>query len=465
MSNQLSDPTFYLNVVNPTDSGKTDDKVFIALTSLTTYLDFSTGTVKTVSSGDNVFAQTGVMQSLAALKTLAGTFSGSGPHPVSVKTNAAGVEYVSIYVPAMTSARIYFSADSAFPTSTSNSGPTASKGFNQLYDKVEFDTSTSGWYNVNSTSVDFYGVSYTISVIPSGGSDPAEVGYTQSRKTIIDQLTNIPATTPADSEFGNSDIFNQLAVSDTDNTYRVLAPKTMALSDWGATSPYTNARRFSHFLDEYVTKHCYLAGRSFSFYSKDYPTSSTVYYGVVDATGENINLYTDAGHTNAYSPCPTLPRPTNAFTDPSYPSKFHNVAGDNDTIDWGFLLLGNSAGTGVANHWGQDPLAMAIMVSICRGVMHLDDGTSTWIDTDKYYQGGRYTREADGTTKDNGAAAAVTSPEYPIFFYSKYLHELGVDGKAYVLSYDDVYGTNPTIYFDAAAEMTLSLNSLADVTS
>lgn len=471
----LSTLTFYLNIHNPGTSGGTDDEVYICLTGLdpdtgsTAYLDFSTGSL-TVT--DSIFANGTAMQSISALKTLAASFPSTGFRPVQVVAEPEGGEFLKIYVPAMKSSRIYFSKGSAFPSSTANSGPTASKGDNIMFDKVEFDTATPGQYNINSTSVDFYGISYTLAV-PATSGEVVEVGYDQNRSDIIAALRAVPGTTPADSEFGNMDIFSQLFVEDANNTYRVLAPKTMAVSDWDSGSTHTNARRASHFMDSYVSKACYAPNREFEFYSKLYPSSETVYYGKVDAAGENILLYTDSARTQAYAPVPSLPKPTNAWADPDFdpvvsgsnqhPSYFHNVNGANDTIDWGYLLMGNSAGTGAGANWGTDPLAIAIMVSMCRGVMHLNDGTSSWIDSSKYYQGGRYTVGADGKTVDNGAGAAVSSPEFPIYFFSQVLHQFGYDGKAYVLSYDDVYGDNPSVYFNGGAELSLTFNSLHDV--
>lgn len=472
-----SQPPFHLEqnhcwfeIVNPSTSGATDAEVYVSIVGLNPktndncYVDFNTGSLVDASS---VFAQSGCSQSLEALKTAAAAIPAKSFHPLKLITDAKGNQNLSIYCPPIKSARIYFAVYDNMAASTANSGPSASKGENLMFDKIEFDTSTVGSYNINSTSVDFYGLSYTLSVVPTGGSSAVEVGYTKGRAEVIAALQAVPATTPATSNFGNTDIFKQTIVSNSDNIQRVLAPKNMALTDWGKpSSPYTNAQRASHFLDDYVSKHCYLPGRTFSFYSKLYPSSQTVYYGEVDTAGENIKLYTDAARTQAYSPCPTLPKPTNAFGNPNFgasPSQFHNVNGANDTIDWGFLLMGNSAGTGAGANWGSDPLAIAIMVSICRGVMHLDDGTSSWIDSSKYYQGGRYTRETNGTTKDNGASAAVTSPEYPVYFYSKVLHEKGFDGKAYALSYDDVYGSNPSVYFDEGTTLTVNLNSLHKV--
>ena len=457
----------WFDIKNPSTSGAANADVYVSIvgqvpgTDNYCYVDFSTGDLQTET---NVFSASDCSKSIADLLTMAKAIPPTSFHPLKVLKEKDGTEYISIYCPPIKSARIYFSIFKNIPTTTTNSGPSESKTEDLMFDKIEFDTATVGAYNINSTSVDFYGISYTLSVVPTGGSTPVEVGFTKGRSEVIAALQAVPATTPATSQYGNTAIYDLCFVANSGNIQRVLAPKSMALTDWGKPdAPYHNAQLASHFLDEYLRKHCYLANRSFSFYSKSYPSDTTVYYGLVNDKGDSIHLYTDAGHTSPYSSCPSLPLPTNAFGKPSFgadPSQFHNVDGLNDTIDWGFLLMGNSAGTGAGANWGSDPLAMAIMVSICRGVMHLDDGTTSWVDSTKYYQGGRYTRNKDGVTVDNGASAAISSPEYPVYFYSKVLHANGYNGQAYALSYDDVYGDNPTVYFDEGAHLTITLNSL-----
>lgn len=78
------------------------------------------------------------------------------------------------------------------------------------------------------------------------------------------------------------------------------------------------------------------------------------------------------------------------------------------------------------------------MIFICRGVMHYDDGCVQWIDPYSFYQG-------DG--QGNSTAA------FSIFYYSKILHNYGLNNQAYVLSYDDVYGgQDSSIYFNGYPE-------------
>ncbi len=359
-------------------------------------------------------------------------------------------------IPNMNSARIYFSVRENFTTFPA-SGPSASKGNTILFDKIEFDSGSNP--NINGTSVDFYGISYVIS-----GTDvnngAVSYGFTKTRSEIISALNNFTVS-PSAQHSGNTGIMKKTFISNDSEVIRVLAPKTMGLGDWGDSQPefVDWATKCSHFLDNYVKNKCFAGGRKFSFYSKMWTEAgpNTIYYGTTPAEGGSINLWTDEACTIPYAPVPTLNMPMTTWPNPDFTPKagvtslYHNVAGKQDTIDWGFVLLGNSAGTGAAANWGTDPLCMAIMVSICRGVMHLDNGTKDWIDSSKYYQG-------------NGATPPVSTEDMPIFYYSSILHANGKDGKAYVLSYDDVYGSNPSIFFKGNPNVTIDLYGLDKVT-
>lgn len=360
-------------------------------------------------------------------------------------------------IPNINSARIYFSVRenfSPFPAS----GPSSSKGNKTLFDKIEFDSGSNP--NINGTSVDFYGISYVLS-----GTDvnngPVSYGFTKTRNEIFTALNAFTAS-PASQQSGNTGIMKKTIFYNDTEVTRVLAPKTMGLGDWGDTqSEFVEwGTKCSHFLDNYVKNKCFVGGRKFKFYSKMWTEAgpNTVYYGTTPPEGGSINLWTDEACTKPYAPVPTLNMPMTAWpnpnftppTQPNQPSLYHNVAGKQDTIDWGFLLLGNSAGSGAAKNWGTDPLCMAIMVSICRGVMHLDEGTKDWVDSSKYYQG-------------NGQGESTE--DMPIFYYSSILHANGKDGKAYVLSYDDVYGSNPSIFFKGKPNVTIDLNGLDKISA
>ena len=175
--------------------------------------------------------------------------------------------------------------------------------------------------------------------------------------------------------------------------------------------------------------------------------------GKVDSTGTTLNLYTNAGMTTPYT-VPSLPRPSVAWPNPDFakkPGLYQNIDSANGAMDWGFLLFANAGySSGLGEYWNSDPVAIAIMVSICRGVMHLDNGCTDWVDSSKYYLG-------------NGKG--VSSSNLPIFYYSSILHSKGLGGKAYVLSYDDVYGYDPAIYFSGYPDVTVTLNSVEKVAS
>lgn len=411
-----------LQINNLATSGVTSDNVFVSVlgtdptTSQFSYLDFGSGTLVPYSQ-----YKSGTTSQILSKITM------------------------PIAMPAIKSARIYFAINTDF-TSMAPSGPSPSKDDTVLYDKIEFDTSTSGQYNINSTNVDFYGISFTLSATPTGQTQPVTEGFTATRTQILGALKQIPQSMPKQRHTGNANMYQSLFATDGNgNITRFIAPKSAAYTDWG-TDP---AQWFTHYLDGYVNNECYKPNRVFSFYDKFYPTTKNLRYGQISSDGMTLNLYTEdpTNNPNAtpYAPVPSLPRPSNGWGNPSFPTEFHNTSGTvNDNIDWGFMLIGNVAGSGLCSNWGTDPACMAIMVSICRGVMHLDDGCNDWVNSANYYKG-------DG------------SEIFPVLYYSKILHQLGLNGKAYVLSYDDVYGDNPSIFFDSGATVTVTLQSLEAV--
>ncbi len=429
-----------LTINNKPNSGASSDQVFVCMLG------------NDPSDPDNRF---GYMD-FATGKAVFSAKSSWKLDPATMVTTLAKITF-PVAVPNFNSARIYFSVYDNF-TSFVVSGPTASRGNNVLFDKIEFDSGSNP--NINGTSVDFYGLSYVLSGHDRDNGD-VSYGYTKSRSEIITALNNFTAS-PDAQQSGNTGIMKKTFITNAaGEVLRVLAPKSMGLGDWGATQEEFVAwgTRCSHFLDDYVAKHCFKGERKFSFYSKDYKegADNTIYWGTTPKGGGSINLWTNEACTQAYGPVPTLNLPAAPWPLPDLTPKakvkslYHNVDGAQDTIDWGFLLLGNSKGTGAGAHWGIDPLCMAIMVSICRGVMHLDDGTVSWIDSSKYYQG-------------NGATLPVSTADMPILYYSSILHEQGKDGKAYVLSYDDIYGTNPSIFFADHPDITIDLYGLDKVT-
>jgi hypothetical protein len=310
-----------------------------------------------------------------------------------------------------------------------------------MYDKIEFDTATPGQYNINSTNVDFYALSYTMSLNNQQGK-AVTVGITSTRTAVLNALNAIPRTNPNANKPGNTNMYSQLfARNSAGNVVRFISPKSAGLSDWG-----DSAQKFTHYLDTYVAKECFKPGRKFSFYDKFYPTQKIMYYGKISANGLTAAIYSDAAMKKLHV---TLNRPCSGWGNPDFAKKnFHNTSGtDNNAIDWGFLLLGNVSGSGLAADWGSNAAAMGMLVSICRGVAHLDNGCVDWIDSKKFYQG------KGGASTEN----------FPIEYYSKIIHANAPAGSAYTLSYDDVYGQNPSVYFNSGQTISISLNSLEAV--
>ncbi|UFH57237.1 beta-1,3-glucanase family protein [Spirosoma sp. KNUC1025] len=417
-----------LSINNAPTSGVSSDKVFVSIIGTD-----STGRLSYLDLKSNA----------GALHPLTTFSSGVTSCPLSAIA-------MPIRIPTLTSARIYFAINTDFnPAEFSASGPSTSKIVKTLYEKIEFNAGDSGDCFINPTNVDFYGISYQLSV----NSDAAKtVGFTQSRAQILAALNEaIPgevATNPAAA------MYKQLIVrDDNQQVLRFLAPKSAGYSDWGDTADecLTNASRFCQYLDEYIDKHCFNPDRGvFSFYDKQYPTQKNVRYGQILGTGlaRTLAIYTADPRSGNVTPYHSLPIPYTGPGNPGLPTYFHSVsAADRNQIDWGFLLLGNSLGAGSAADWGNDDAVLAIMMAICRGVMHYNDGRTDWLDRSKYYQG----------------SGGKGTPDFPIELYAKVIHALAPNGKAYAFSFDDVYAEDPSLVFSPGGMVNITLNSLESV--
>ncbi len=341
----------------------------------------------------------------------------------------------TISCPAMGSTRIYFALGKNFDQMGGFPASGPEKGWGNLvpWAMFEFDLSNHGF--VNQSNVDFFSLAYTLAATRSSG-EHVTVGITTPSSTIFSAFEAIPLPADSGQQSGNAQIFKSLIVKDAAGAVvRVIAPKAAALGDVG--TPAALPQMFTHFLRDYINNHCWKPNRTFSFSSKIAGDSNT-YYGRVSADGQTLSIYTDAAMTVPYAPVPTLPRPSNAWGHPAFnanPGLWHNVGAAGtapDAIDWGYLLYGQDGYvSGPGAHWHLDPVAMAIPVSITRGVMHYDNGTTAWKDSTKYYKG------------LNG----VSAPDRPIFYYGEILHRFGLAGHVYALSFDDVYGHDSGISF------------------
>lgn len=426
----MSSAIFELQLVNQDSHHVPSDRVWVSLlgTDPTTgefgYLDFARGVMVTGPSFTYVSGTTS--RTLAELQALGATLP----------------------IPAVASARLYFAIGQDF-SSMPASGPPPGRETTVQYDKIELDTA--GTPNINGTSVDFYGISYTIEGTPAGGGGPVTVGFTTPRTRVIGELL-AAARAPLHQHSGNDRIFPACGMSGPGGVLRVLSPKAMALTDWARTreEELLLATQCSHFFDAYVSQHCWRPGREFSFYDKLYPAQLNARYGRVSDDGTTLMLYTDAARTVPYAPVPFLARPCAPWPKPSFetPTNYHRTSSTSvDGIDWGFLLIGNAGGAGLGAPWATDPAAMAIMMSIVRGVMHHDDGMRVWVHPKAYYRG------LDGRSTE----------DLPILRYAQVLHALGLGGRAYALSLDDVYGQNPSLFMAPGSTVIVTLTSLEPV--
>ena len=421
-------------------SGYDDSMVFFILTgvrsdtSKTVYLDFSTGSF--VDSDPFTFDASTMTASLAKIKTL----------------NKEGNPAVAIPKPSyqVNSGRLYFSLGDNFdkgPAFTA-SGQPEGKGNTLLFDKFEFYLGgpSANANFLNQTNVDHYAISYTVTAYDCNFKKVVTTGITSPSESIYDSFLSI-ISSPDSQNYGNTDLFKQLMVKNEAGQYvRVIAPKAPAYSDLNAAK--NEQQKLTHFFDDYINKHCWKPNRMIKFHPKD--NATTFYYGKVSADGKTLHLYTDDKMTKPYAKVPTIERPGNAWGSPDFagtPALWQNVGGTGhatNQIDWGFAISGQAKPpAGLENlityKLADDPVAMTIPISICRGVMHLNEfdpknptkWIDSWSDSTAYYKG------------NNGTSTS----DMPVSYYGKILHGAASGGFAYAYSYDDVYGANSGISF------------------
>ena len=119
----------------------------------------------------------------------------------------------SINVPKMVSGRLYFAFGDNFDLcpSFSASGPSNGTTNTVVYDKVEFDTWSNP--NINTTNVDFFGISYYVTATESSTKDQVERGYLKSRDAVFAAFENLAGN---DYQlYGNTGIFEALSITRT----------------------------------------------------------------------------------------------------------------------------------------------------------------------------------------------------------------------------------------------------------
>jgi hypothetical protein len=405
-----------LNIVN--QSGYPDDQVYFIMIcqSPLGYLDFRNHViVPTPTFSLDVMT---MVATLAQLKE----YSGDGT--------------CSIPCPAMGSSRVYFCLGQNFDQMGGFAASGPEMGTSNPVPWGMFEVNLSGGKFVNQSNVDFFSIAYTLTV------GALTVGIPAASETIFSDFEAI-SLSDSSQQNGNTAVFKSLIIKNpAGEVIRVISPKAAAL---GWVNSGTLPQMFTHFLDDYVNTYCWKPGRTFSFSSK-LASDTATYYGRVSADGLTLSIYTDAAMTIPYT-VSSLPRPSNDWGSPDFANRaylWHNVGvtstapGD---IDWGYLIYGQDGyASGPGAYWITDPVAMAIPVSIVRGVMHMDNGTVDWKDSSKYYKG------------VNGASTSA----FPIFYYGKILHQYGIAGRVYALSFDDVYGNDSGIGFtDPAVTMTI----------
>lgn len=338
----------------------------------------------------------------------------------------------SIPVPALQSARMYIAVGKDFDSLefTIGSGPSMSQvtdgGANTTFDFIEFDTHQEGSYNINSTNVDMYALTYTMQLTDQNGKQVAR-GLTASRQVMFNAFGTIPAS-------DSTSWYSQLFVTGKDGScLRYLAPPQAAYADFSDTGA---ARQMDNYFNRYLQKEVFRPSRRFLFYDKLYPNPIVVDTGVVNKTGDTLTISTPAG--DSFS----IGLPISPFL--TLPQYWHNTAGTANDIDWGFVIWGNSLTTQLPGAWGtssaQNAL-MALTISVCRGVAGFNK-PDDWINSSNYF-----------------GAAPGGFTEY----YGKTIHQYAVNGLAYAYAYDDIYSKNSSVYFNKGANIHIDLTSIGRV--
>lgn len=406
---------FYLN--NGLGSGEKSDQIYVSIFG------------KTVSSKTEEFVYLDLEQ--FTLKQF--TSYESGVTSKKLSELSAGIK-----VPAMRSARMYFTVGKDFDASDFNtiSGPSPSKIINEgasvLYDFIEFDTSVLGAYNINPTNVVMYATSYTVELENVNGRK-VSVGINKSRADVINDFLSIPQSE-------TSSWYQDLIVKDScRRILRILAPQQPAYFDVVQNKGYHLL--MTNYFRKYLKNEVFKRNRQFTFYDKYYPEQKNLYQGEVNYDGSILTISRVLEKHNYFAPESfVLKLPCNTMNSAEIREYWHNLSRSSETTDWGFMFFGNAlvptlpCGWGHKYHGEPHPAVMALLISICRGVAHLDG--EKWVVRDNYFQN--------------------QMPE----FYAKIIHKNATGNLAYAFAYDDIYGQNPSTFFKPGTEITFNLHSL-----
>lgn len=404
--------TCYLNFSNVKSvSGVSSDSIFICIVgqdpnnnNAYSYLDFSTGKLITFST----YASGTTSKKLSSI---------SG----------------RVAIPPINSGRIYMVAGVDFTSTnfpSSVSGPSIAQvsngGASAIFDFIEFDTHVKGYFNLNSSNVDMYAYSYTIKLKDTNNKSVVR-GLTGSRQTIFNQLAAIPYTS-------STAWYQDLFVKDSaGNILRFLAPQQAGYSDVmnQGSLDTTGTRAMCTYFNDYIQNKVFVPNRSITFFDKNLAKDSAQ----VSSDGTSMTIY---GQTDTF----TIQQPVSPINCPPLPADWHNQTGNDSIIDWGFTLFGNNIISALPNGWGTnapDPALMAIMMSICRGVAHVEG--KHWTDSANYYGNGM------------GSGGIVE-------YYASIIHQNAKGGMAYAFAYDDVYASNSSVFFNSGTVIQVTFNSL-----
>jgi len=407
--NAVPPATCYFSI-NNTDSNVSKDSIFICIVGQNpndslhySYLDFTTGQLKRFTAYYSAITSS----SLSQLPD-------------------------SIPVPALQSARMYIAVGKDFDSAefTPGSGPSMSQvndgGANTRFDFIEFDTHQPGSYNINSTNVDMYALTYTMQLNNTSGKLITR-GLTANRQAMFTAFKSIPLS-------DTTAWYRELFVTDKQGNYlRFLAPQQAAYGDFSDTSA---ARQMDNYFNHYLKTEVFSPNRQFAFYDKQYPNPVNLDSGFVNKSGDSLTIKTSAGYTFS------IGLPINPYL--TLPQYWHNSAGSVNDVDWGFVLWGTPINPSLPGAWGVHSAKhalMALAISVCRGVAHLNKADE-WVHSYNYF-----------------GAAPGGFTEY----YGKTIHQYAIDSLAYAYAYDDIYSKNSSVGFNTGTNIQINLTSIGTV--
>jgi len=220
-----------VSVVNDSDS-YTDDQVYVQMVGTDPsgsgnlgHVDLATSTWVAISEADNTVGPLGGRMYTGYAEKLS-SLTAAGPHTWSFNMPRiiSGRVYVSFEQP------VYFHVSPGPALETPSAVDSALPNYNIIFDKVELDWQNGQLPFLNTTTVDFFSISFMLELVLTDGTSQTR-GFNWSRKAIMDALQGLPA------------IWQNGVVSNSSGIIRFIAPQNLL-----------DPNPFADFFDSYVTE-------------------------------------------------------------------------------------------------------------------------------------------------------------------------------------------------------------------